>query len=241
MKELFLKRMRAQAPWPFEPRHIQVLCRGNAGCAEALGIAQRWIDHGLDRVVILATDSYLDPFTLEWLDSRHRLKTGERPVGLMPGEAGACVMIESRRSAARRKAPILAKVDAVSRGQEPRHFFQSTPSVGEGLAAVTAACLDGISSGVPFNGDIVLDLNGEEWRAREWGNALLRLRERLGDSIRWILPGSSWGDIGAASGVAGMCIAARSLARGYAKASQVLVLSSSEWGNVSAILLKQER
>ncbi|PTL80674.1 hypothetical protein [Vitiosangium sp. GDMCC 1.1324] len=188
--------------------------------------------------MVLAVDSYLDPFTLEWLEQRRRLKTGERPVGLMPGEAGAALLVESRTSALRRGARVQASIRAIATGQESRHLFQDKPNTGEALAAVAAACLDAGAPGAPFGGDIVLDLNGEEWRAREWGHARVRLAQHLEESSRWVLPSVSVGDVGAASGAVGLCVAVRSLVRRYSRGRQVLALSSSEWGDVGAILVE---
>ncbi|MCY1080164.1 hypothetical protein [Archangium lansingense] len=240
MGALFLERLKSGAPWFFDPHHLKVLHRGHVGCAAALELARQWIDGGLDRVVVLAIDSYLDPFTLEWLEQRRRLKTSERPVGLMPGEAGAAVLVESRSSAVRRGTRVQAWIRAVTTGQEPRHLFQDKPNSGEALATVTAACLDAAASNTPFRGDVVVDLNGEEWRAREWGNARVRIAPRLDGALKWVLPAASIGDVGAASGAVGLCVAIRSLVRRYATGRRVLVVSSSEWGDVGAILVAGE-
>ncbi|NVI97401.1 hypothetical protein HV824_04610 [Myxococcus sp. AM009] len=85
-----------------------------------------------------------------------------------------------------------------------------------------------------------MDLNGEEWRAKEWGHARVRLSSRLDGVAKWIVPGTSVGDVGAASGLVGLCVAVRSLTRRYATGPQVLVVSSSEWGDAGAVLLEGE-
>jgi len=87
----------------------------------------------------------------------------------------------------------------------------------------------------PFNGDLISDCNGEEWRAQELGSARMRLGNELGNATRFLFPGSSMGDVGAASAALGICLGVRALQRGYARGDQSLVIASSDYGAVGAV------
>lgn len=65
--------------------------------------------------------------------------------------------------------------------------------MGRGLAA----CIQEVLSSLPslFEGDIYAGLNGEQWRAHEWGCVRDHLGARLG-APRLHLPGTYVGDVG---------------------------------------------
>lgn len=223
---------------PIPQRSVALLDIGPAGAAEAIKLAaQRITQRELDRVLLVAADSCLDTITLEWLLDRGWLKSPQNPVGLVPGEAAACVMLESRSAAQRRGAPIMAAVHAAVTDREEAHVLAGKSSAGAGLArAIHQAALHG-SAPARFEGDVILDLDGVPWRAAEWGYAQVRCADVLGPYVRLVLPCGSLGHVGAASGVLGLLIAARSLERGYASRARSLVLSSSGWGHVGAVLV----
>lgn len=227
---------------PIDERNADILCLGPAGAIHAIHQASRWMaTRGLERLLVIAVDSYCDPLTLEWLAGYRRLKTPENPYGLMPGEAGACFLLESAASARRRQPPMWFATSSVAVRVEQNHFFSRKPNVGVALAESLEETLTGAALKGPFTGSLVSDLNGENWRANEWGYARLRLEQRLAEGFHLILPAISLGDTGAASGAVGVCVAARALARGYARAEQILVVSSSERGHVGAMCLAMKR
>jgi len=81
---------------------------------------------------------------------------------------------------------------------------------------------------------MIVDLNGEEWRAKELGGALARLGPRM-TGCRLSTPATSLGECGAASGGVGLCMAIRAFEREYAASSQSIVASMSDSGAFSAI------
>ncbi|NMO18352.1 hypothetical protein HPC49_34245 [Pyxidicoccus fallax] len=222
---------------PWTPR-AHFVSTGHAGVHDALALATRLLDtQGLARCVVLAADSYLDQLSLEWLASAGRLKTPDVPCGLMPGEAGACLMVEPLSAARRQGSPIHAVIESSVTSQEPDRFFTEEVHTGARLSDMIRGALANVAASGSFEGDIVIDLNGEDWRAQDWGCSRVRLSETLGARCRLVIPGSSLGDVGAASGVVAMCVAARSFARGYAATRRTLVVSSSEYGHAGASLL----
>jgi 3-oxoacyl-[acyl-carrier-protein] synthase-1 len=152
----------------------------------------------------------------------------------MPGEAAACVLLESEPVARRRSARVEALLVAAASGQEPNHFFSGEVSMGVALGDAIAQV---IPQGAPFTGDLFADLNGEPWRAYELGCARVRLSQFLSESVRMVLPAASLGETGAASGLVALCAAVRSFVRGYGHAGQALISSSSEHGHVGALHL----
>jgi 3-oxoacyl-[acyl-carrier-protein] synthase-1 len=223
--------------------HRRAFPLGHAGIAEAVRTGRDDLARGLlDRVLIVGVDSYLDDLTVSWLARDDRLKTGEHATGVLPGEAGACVMLERGAAAAARRARADARVLAAA--LRPASRVPSRPSeadipaLGRRLAAAAIEALDAVPGARPFRGDLILDLNGENWRASAWGYAQIHLRDAVDfDGCREILPTVSFGEIGAATGPAALCVAARSWARGYALGDRALICNVSDTGAVGAVVL----
>ncbi|WIG97169.1 hypothetical protein [Myxococcus sp. SDU36] len=236
LAQRYLRPMIKVLQWPILARHQHVVALGHAGTAGAVQQALRWFEAGLERVFVIAADSLLEPFALQRLTTRNRLKAEDQPVGLMPGEAGACFLLESPAAAQRRGVLGAVRIASAATGSEEHPPFTGKPNTGVGLAA----CLQQvIASGLPsepFNGDVFVDLNGEEWRAREWGHVLVRSQEWLHDPAGHF-PATAVGDTGAASGALGLCLAVHALARGHARTRHALVSSSSDLGDVGGVLL----
>lgn len=222
---------------PLLSSHLQVLDQGSGGISAAIKeAADRIANRSVDRVIVVAVDSLLDVFTLEWLSEHRRLKTHDQPAGIVPGEAGACFLLESSSVAQRRAATIQAVVKGVAVTREPHTYFDGQPSAGTAVVEAVESVLNGA---LPFVGDIITDHNGETWRAQEWGNARVRLHGHLGVGSRHILPADSLGDTGTAFGAIGVCMAVRSFVRGYATQRQALVISMSEYGPRGAVWFAQ--
>lgn len=236
--QAFLKPLYDAVSLPLSQRHLETMGRGHAGTAEAVQRGMEWLVQGaLERVLVVAVDSYLDPLTLQWLASSHRLKTETVPTGLSPGEAGACLLLETEPSATRRGATAPVFLSGAAVGQERNSFLSGEPNTGAALAACIRDALDQGTPGGRFSGDVYSDLNGESWRAMEWGSALVRLAGRVAEP-RLHLPCVSVGDVGAASGALGACLAVHELSRGHARTNHALVVSSSESGEVGCLSLQ---
>lgn len=215
---------------------IQTVPGGPSGAAPALDRASAMLAaQTVERVVIVAVDSLADAHSIDWLAKADRLKSDERPDGLAPGEAGACIMLETEASARARGAVAegwirrwTIAVGQATESSRPAHHQ------GKVLAESLLPLLEEVS---PFGGDIYSDQNGEVWRAQEAGSALIRLRPHLRDEVSWHYPATSIGDIGAASALAFICLGVRSLVRGYAKQDRVLVSCLSERGHGAAIAI----
>ncbi|MCY1082653.1 hypothetical protein [Archangium lansingense] len=221
---------------------------GPAGAASALGrIHEVLAREPLERVLLMGSDSWLDRLSMDVLIREGRLKTAEQPAGLCPGEAAACVLVEraapARRRGARTEARILATAfrpapGAMDEESPGASRVRLAPAMARNLVSAIIETLQAADGKEPFRGDILVDLNGEEWKARVWGHAQALLQEHVDlAGVKTIVPCVSFGDIGAASGVAALCIATRSFVRRYASTHQSLVCSISDNGETGAILL----
>ncbi|WP_164014629.1 hypothetical protein [Pyxidicoccus trucidator] len=237
IRESCLRPLRDALGLALPDANVWVMDQGHAGTAAAVQRAsgELW-RAGFERVLILAVDSLLDPEALQMLGEEGRLKVGDNPVGLMPGEAAACFLLEQEGSARRRGAAPLALVTGVATAQERNHLYSGESTQGEGLATCLREVLARGSRPARFEGDVYSDLNGEQWRSREWGTALIRLGEHL-DAPNVHLPCVSVGDVGAASGALGVCLSVHAFARGQSRTGQALVVSSSPWGTVGCLRL----
>ena len=230
-----LRYLKTELALSLDPSRTVLICGGHAAGIAAFGHAQELLGlRGVERVLLLALDSYLDPFSLEWLANSDRLRTPDCPVGLAPGEAGAALLLETAASAKRRNAFQQATVAAVATAREGGHFLSGGRQHGVEQARVLEQVVAGRA---PFQGQIVSDLNGEEWRAYEIGCAMSRIPGLLHPQHQLLAPFESTGDTGTASTLVATCIAIRSFERHYNPQGQTVVLGASEDGEVAAALL----
>lgn len=219
---------------------------GHAATALGLQRAQELLsERRCARVLIIAVDSWLDTISLQWLADDRRLHSEELSTGLRPGEAAACLLVEEAATARRRNATVAAKIAGVETVRPPttidpddaiRWRMGTAPELARRLAAAVRSVAGLTKVSPAFSGDVVVDLNGESWRAHAWGYTRVNLTTEL-ESVREVIPATSIGDVGAASGALGVCIAARSWARGYAQTDRALVCSTSDSGVVGTIAL----
>lgn len=222
---------------------IGCVAEGGIGAARALVRARRRIEAGAcTRAIVLATDSLLDPLSLLWLDDAGRLKTTEHPTGLQPGESGVALLVaggsEPGASASIRGIAIGEPDTSPDPGAPPSWRTEAAPRMGRLLARTVAQALAEAGCPAPFRGDVVLDLNGETWRAMAWGNAQPLLTEVIAFAeSRLVLPATSFGDIGAAAAAAGVCAVTQAFVRGHATGRDALVVSLAETGAASAMVV----
>jgi 3-oxoacyl-[acyl-carrier-protein] synthase-1 len=183
--------------------------------------------------------------SLVHLNETNRLRTPEQPVGLCPGEGAACVLLESG-DGARGRLHVLGAAVPPSRltpdAAEPTVWRQANvPGIANAVVEAIRQALSAAGVEPPFRGDVIVDLNGELWRAAAWGHAQPALTALLdAATTRPIFPAITYGDIGAVGPVAALCIAERSFARGFASGARTLIVSVSDLGRSSAIVVGRE-
>jgi 3-oxoacyl-[acyl-carrier-protein] synthase I len=224
-----------------QPVHLRAYSMtGNTGVAELIDAASQDLNGGaVELAVIGGVDSWIDTPSLRWLERRGRLKSPAMPVGLAPGEAAGFLLMETAPRAQSRSAEILAVLRATVLDHEENAHLAGKMGLGEALARVLAATAPLAAWSPDAPPWLVVDQNGERYRAREWGCALTRLVEAhpaFQDPVLWY-PVTSVGDTGAATGAVQTCVALQAFCRRYAPARQVVLLAGADAGQRSATLL----
>ncbi|MFE8603868.1 hypothetical protein [Archangium violaceum] len=206
---------------------------GPPGPLMALRLARQRIAEGTwQRAIILAVDSLVDESSLRWLKEARRLKTPERPTGLMPGEAGACFLVEPPRHAGERGEALVGDCTLA----RPPHT--ELPAIRHGQV-LSGAIHDALAGGTRV-GDILGNHNGEEARAMAWGTTRLSLPPGALEAHHaetW--PAVSLGDVGAASTAVSICVAARAFTRRYARNDATLVWCLADDGTAGACVVRR--
>jgi 3-oxoacyl-[acyl-carrier-protein] synthase-1 len=235
--------------WQLPNQAFVPVVSGNTACLIACQHAFDALIQGqIDRAIVVAVDSLVGEEELGFLFTQGRIKTFDQPVGLMPGEAGAALLLETEQAAKGRQAKVQAFLS--------RPVCASAPGKdnGEGLPDIQACSrnifetLGAVARSGPSSLTIYTDLNGENWRANAWGSAMARSTESVDwNASKVVIPAVVLGDTGAASGGVGICLAARAYARGYAapkvlsfgksRAFGVVVVSLSDRGDTAAVAL----
>ncbi|WPB76894.1 hypothetical protein KYC5002_48945 [Archangium violaceum] len=225
---------------PIPPEYVQALALGHSGLGEGLRRAEALIgSRQVDRVVLVGADSYLDGLCMQWLAEHGRLKSGEAPTGLLPGQAGACLLVESDIVARARGASSAGQVVGVVVKAAPPDEPLNVTRLGHLLAGAITEVLATAGAARPFRGELVLDLNGEEWKAHVWGNAQVLLAQHVDfGRCRELLPCESLGETGAASGVLGTGLTLSGIQERETPYDMALVCGLSDSGQVAAVLLR---
>ena len=210
------------------PHLIEVLPYGHVAFTVGVERARAHIGVDCDRALVVAVDSLLDPLLLESLVAQGRIKHAGSPVGFAPGEAGVALLLAGAHAG--HTAPA-AVISGLWFDLTPRDVYGATDRVVAEvcMSAMAVAGLDTVS------GEIYVDLNGEVWRARQWGDAQPHLRVKfIGDLV---LPAVNVGDTGAASGALATCLATRSFVRGYSAADHAAIVSLEDNGHVACAII----
>jgi len=217
------------------PDNMSFFLSGGVAFLDALESACRAIKNGqCETGIVVCADSYHDPHTLAWLDGKMRLKSQRNRDGFIPGEAAAAVRIESAASALANGSPILARIESMGRSVEPRSIKSGEPSTAVGLTQAIGQAVGAEAGEMAW---VACDLNGESYRAQEWGNAQVRLTGAFRNLQHVWHPADCVGDVGAASAGLLTVIAARAMQRGYAPADRCLIWSAADNGQRSAMII----
>lgn len=189
--------------------------------------------------LIGGVDSYLDPETLEWLEGDeqlHRAGRSNNAWGFIPGEAAGFCLLASTAAQVAYAMECRCRVIGVATAMEPNRIKTDSVCIGHGLSDVVRRVSQQLPPGTQID-DIYCDMNGEPYRADEWGFTLARLSERFMSGSRFVAPADCWGDVGAASAPLYMALAEAAARRGYARGPHTLIWTSSESGVRGSALL----
>jgi 3-oxoacyl-[acyl-carrier-protein] synthase-1 len=217
-----------------------VLQSGHAAAIFGLDASLRKMAEGtFDACVLAGVESYLSPDTLKWIEENDQLH-GAGPLnnawGFVPGEAAGSALLVTERTLMRLDRDAMGRVLGIGRGFEQNRIKTQTVCIGEGLTAAFRDALTGLPTGVKVT-DVYCDMNGEPYRADEYGFAALRTKESFESASDFVAPADCWGDVSAASIPLGAVLSAIGAKKSYAKGSYALLWASSEGGDRGAALL----
>jgi len=217
---------------------------GHAAGLLALDAAVKKVAEGaFDACVVAGVDSYIEPTTLEWLEANDQLH-GAGPLnnawGFIPGEGAGALLIARREVAERLRLDPLARVLGVGTGFEANRIKTQTVCIGEGLTQAFRGALAGLPDDFRIT-DVYCDLNGEPYRADEYGFTALRTKEAFESASDFVAPADCWGDVAAASAPLHLVLAAIAGAKGYANGNVAFAWASAEGGERGAVLMATTR
>ncbi|HZH13162.1 MAG TPA: hypothetical protein VE057_02250 [Archangium sp.] len=192
-----------------------------SGLAQAVGWLQT---RTLDRCILGGIDSFSYGAPLSCVHELGLTRSLQGPVGFFPGEAAAFVLLERVDAARARGAQAQAFIGPYAAAAEEHHRFSGPPPAGAALFDAVASCFAALRPPVQDVNLAIVNLNGDDRRARDFGTALVRMSAAgLPSSFRQWYPPESFGEIGAATGPVSICLGARGFARNYASTSSILV------------------
>jgi 3-oxoacyl-[acyl-carrier-protein] synthase-1 len=214
------------------PEKTALLETGHAAGAMAVRAAWEVVrSGGAEFALAGGTDSYLEPETLEWLevnDQLHSAGPENNPYGFIPGEAAGFILLASAAAAGRYQLTAALELLTATTAQETKLIKTDAVCTGEGLTALYRA-LAGEPRTIQVD-HLYCDMNGEPYRANEFGFATVRAGGLFRDPAAFTTPADCWGDVGAASGPLFLILADAATRKGYAAGPVLAAFTSAELG-----------
>lgn len=206
---------------------------GRAAALLALRQAAKDLRAGtVEAALVGGVDSRLRPEAMAAQRDAGTLRSASRPQGVLPGEAAGFLVLERSVPSGRAAA---ARLRAVVSDDEPTAGTEE-PNVARGLTRTLRKARLGAP---PFAARplAVCDLNGDRYRAMEWGMASMRAFADLPGAVHLWHPADCIGDAGAGLGGLNLVWAAVALAKGYSPTDPVLVWGASDGPERAAAVL----
>lgn len=241
LPQTFADRLHRHLAVRFPVGSVETVACGHAAGLMALGVAWGRIRSGAASLCLVGgVDSYLVADTLEWLercDQVHGAGPRNNAWGFVPGEAAGFCLLASDAALQSLGLSPWAEVRSVAVAREENLIKTETICLGRGLTEAFELAFG--AAGAPWIAidNTICDMNGEPYRADEFGFATLRTADRFVDASRFDAPADCWGDVGAASGPLLVNLAATAQRKRYADSKRTLVWASSESGERAAAVL----
>lgn len=211
---------------------IKVYPAGHAAGLMALAQAcQDIVNRETEIAIVYGVDSLLDASYLQALYNQDLLKTEQESSGVIPGEAGVALIVESAVQAAQRSAIPLATIRAIALDAEAPD--RTSAATGEALTRAIQNVLQTTGDPLKIN-RVLVDLNGERNRFLEWATIETRCMHALPRNWQLQHPADCCGDTGAAFGVLAVAITANAQSSTQSQATGTLICGSSTRGERGA-------
>ncbi len=209
---------------------------GRASALEVLHAALQDLAAGtVDLALVGGVDSQLRGPALARLQAAGKLRTGENPQGVIPGEGAAFVVLELETPGGDPNHLADARILSAATALEPT-ASTGDPNQAAGLSDVLRRVRE--EAGLQVPPLVVCDLNGDRYRAMEWGLAATRVFGDLEGDLDFWHPADCIGDAGAALAVLNLIWGATAMNRGYSPSERVVVWGASENGVRAAVLME---
>ena len=213
---------------------------GHAAGLLALEAAfKKLVEGALDACVVAGVDSYIEPETLEWIDECDQLHSAgalNNAWGFIPGEAAGALLLMRASIVKRMHLKPLATILGTGSAHEPKRIKTQTICIGEGLTQAFRNTLTALPAGTQVS-DVYCDMNGEPYRADEYGFTCLRTKESFESPSEFVAPADCWGDVAAAGAPLHLMLSTIAAVKKYAHGNFVLAWASAEGGERAAALL----
>jgi 3-oxoacyl-[acyl-carrier-protein] synthase I len=220
---------------------VQTFSMGHSAGLMALEAGRQKIQSGaVEFCLIGGIDSYMEKKTLGWLekcDQIHGAGPHKNAWGFIPGEAAGFGLLCRAETAQRYELTMQSQVLSVSIAREKSLIKTDAVCLGHGLTEAFNRALRALPSPAAKVDQVICDMNGEAYRADEYGFAIARTSQHFVAAGDFLAPGDCWGDVGAASGPLFLTIASVAGRKGYAKGRHSLLWTSSEGGERAAALI----
>ncbi|OUS25279.1 hypothetical protein A9Q99_22060 [Gammaproteobacteria bacterium 45_16_T64] len=220
--------------------NVEFCYESNAGVAKQFQLAMALMEGGgsINRAVILGVDSLVGSDDIRFFQAANRLHTDDVANGLIPGEAAAAIMIDHGVGM---PIPLAAKAYVgnihCDKESEPRFGEEDNHQQVTGRKLITVL-RQSLAASVNAS-TCYVDLNGEEARAQDFGNAIPAIgkpEKPFPSNIQ--MPAEYFGDTGAASAAIAVCLAVRSFERNYHVGGDVVICSSSDTGETASMIVR---
>jgi 3-oxoacyl-[acyl-carrier-protein] synthase-1 len=232
LDDTFLRDVSASLQVTFH-RSSQVIAGGRVGGAQAIAQASALLEKGRPFCLVSGVDTFLVGATLSAMESRQRLLTTDNSNGLIPGEAGAALLLCPNDPSKPRFV-----CSGIGFGTETATIDSEEPLRGVGLSqAIQAALADGNCTfdDVDYH---LSDANGEQYRFKETALALARSIKVVKQEFRAWHTADCIGEVGAASVPCAVAYARAAALKGYAPGLGTLAHFGNDSGERAALVLR---
>jgi 3-oxoacyl-[acyl-carrier-protein] synthase-1 len=238
-----IERLRAEMTRAkLQPGNVQVIETGHAAGAMALQAAWETVRSGAAEFALAGgVDSYLEPETMAWLEASDQAHGAmDNSWGFVPGEGAGFAILAAAPAASRYKLPSDLELVTAATGRETKLIKTDAVCIGEGLSDL----FRGLATGLPPESKadhLVCDMNGEPYRADEFGFAVLRAGGLFRNVSAFAAPATSWGDVGAATGPLFLALSDAEARQQYACGPVTAAFTSSESGERCGFVVRARR
>jgi 3-oxoacyl-[acyl-carrier-protein] synthase I len=215
----------------------RVIAKGRVAVAAALKHARQLIQElNVKQVMIAAADSLLVAHSLYHLEENERLLTSKNSDGIIPGEAGAAVMVEP--VSPKQKNRLL--VYGLGFGFETAYVGSGKPLRADGLTSAIKESLNDAGFVMEDLHFRITDISGEQYYFKEANLALLRLLRKRKEEFDIWHPADCIGEVGAAIGLIMIAVLAAACEKDYSKGNRILAHLGNDDGTRCSMIFASQ-